>query len=296
MSARRIRLLTPAVLGWVLLFFGVFGAHAAERFEVTVSGTQDAGARPMLLIPGLASSGAVWDETAARYGDRFQVHTFTFAGFAGVPPADGPVIDGMVDALAAYLNDKDLEGAVLIGHSLGGFTAMAVALEAPDRVAQVVVVDSLPFLGQLFLGAADAQAAEPGAAMMRDGLRDLDDETFRARQTFNTQTVQVTAPEDQERVLSWVLASDRDTMSKALYELLTADLRRDLTEMKAQGLVLYAWIPNPMMTQAQMDTLYKTQYAAWNRVILKRIDDSKHFIMLDQPDTFFGALDAFLRP
>ena len=39
--------------------------------------------RPMILIPGLMSSGETWNSTVARYQDRFECHVLTLAGFAG---------------------------------------------------------------------------------------------------------------------------------------------------------------------------------------------------------------------
>jgi CheY-like chemotaxis protein len=54
---------------------------------VQVTGT----GRPILLIPGLASSGDTWTTTVAHLSGRFICHVLTLAGFAGTPPIDGPL-------------------------------------------------------------------------------------------------------------------------------------------------------------------------------------------------------------
>src|SRR5678816_2523854 len=56
-------------------------------FKVQVVGQ----GRPMILIPGLMSSGDTWKSTVARYQDRFRCHVLTLAGFAGVPPIKDPL-------------------------------------------------------------------------------------------------------------------------------------------------------------------------------------------------------------
>ena len=56
-------------------------APAPTAFRVEVSGT----GRPMILIPGLASAGAVWQTTVAHFATRYTCHVLTLAGFAGVP-------------------------------------------------------------------------------------------------------------------------------------------------------------------------------------------------------------------
>ena len=41
--------------------------------------------------------------------------------------------------------------------------------------------------------------------------------------------------------------------------------------------------------------MFRTAYIALPGVTLKRIDDTYHFIMLDQPDVFAREVDAFLK-
>ncbi|MNY55000.1 hypothetical protein D3C86_1909370 [compost metagenome] len=48
------------------------------------------------------------------------------------------------------------------------------------------------------------------------------------------------------------------------------------------------------MTDAITDAIYQMSFATLPGAKLKRIDDSAHFIMLDQPQAFYGDLDAFL--
>ncbi|MNT00595.1 hypothetical protein D3C72_1350320 [compost metagenome] len=48
------------------------------------------------------------------------------------------------------------------------------------------------------------------------------------------------------------------------------------------------------MTDAITDAIYQMSFATLPGATLKRIDDSAHFIMLDQPQAFYGDLDAFL--
>ena len=42
------------------------------------------------------------------------------------------------------------------------------------------------------------------------------------------------------------------------------------------------------------DSIYQMSYAGLPGVTLKRIDDSAHFIMFDQPQAFYADLDAFV--
>ena len=85
----------------------------------------------MILIPGLMSSGDTWKSTVARYQDRFRCHVLTLAGFAGVPPIKDPLLATVRRELVAYIRAQRLDRPVIVGHSLGGTLALAIAAEHP---------------------------------------------------------------------------------------------------------------------------------------------------------------------
>src|SRR5205807_9133314 len=74
--------------------------------------------RPMILIPGLACSGEVWDATVDHFKDRYECHILTLAGFAGQPPVQGPWLQTVANGLADYIRQKKLDRPVIVGHSI----------------------------------------------------------------------------------------------------------------------------------------------------------------------------------
>ena len=75
---------------------------------------------------------------------------------------------------------------------------------------------------------------------------------------------------------------------------MTTDIRPKLAGMKTPITVLYPWDSSSGMPQSFVDGVYHENFAALPSKKLVRIDDSCHFIMLDQPDSFAVQLDAFL--
>ena len=102
------------------------------------------GTRPLVLLHGLFGSSANWMGIARQLAPDWRIvvpdlrnHGRSFHD----PDVSYPALAGDVRAL---LDELGLERAVLVGHSMGGKTAMWLALTAADRVQRLVVVDSAP--------------------------------------------------------------------------------------------------------------------------------------------------------
>ncbi|MGA2328714.1 MAG: alpha/beta hydrolase [Bryobacteraceae bacterium] len=268
------------------------GLLAQDVFRVKVAGH----GQPMILIPGLSSSGEVWNSTVARYQDRFECHVLTVAGFAGVPRVPAPMLDRVRDGIAAYIREKKLAQPVMVGHSLGGYLALAVASRFPDLAGKLVIVDAYPFFGGLYGADVTPEQARANAAQMREYMSGQSQEAYERYTKSGLATqMMVSKDSDLERVIGWGLASDRTAVTDAMYELFSADLRDELAKIKSPALVLGAWIGYKQYTDHQRtEANLRRQYAKLTGVDIRITDTGKHFIMWDDPDWMFAQMDRFL--
>ena len=251
---------------------------------------------PMILIPGLASSGDVWNGTVAHLRERFTCHVLTLAGFAGQPRIADPMLTTVRDALAQYITAHQLERPVIVGHSLGGFLALDLAEAHPALVGRLVIVDSLPFLPAAINPAATPESMRASAPAIRAGLKAGSPEARRTQLRGMIATM-VTAPTDLDTVLDWGLRSDAGAVADAMIELFTRDLRPQLSAITAPALVLASWHGQPSETRDEVAQLFAAQYAALHGAEIVLAERARHFIMLDEPDFLYGQLDRFLaRP
>jgi len=276
----------------LLTFAFTTGLLAQTPFQVKIAGH----GQPMILIPGLSSSGETWDTTVEHYKDRFECHVLTVAGFASVPRVPAPVLDRVRDGIAEYIRQKRLDHPVIVGHSLGGFLALSVASKYPSLAGKLVIVDAYPFLAGVANPEATPAKAKEMAAQMQQyigGQTQSDYERY-VKSGVSTRSM-VTSESDFDRIVAWGLASDRTAVSDALSEMFAADLREDLASIKSPTLVLGAWIAYKQYTdRARTEANLRRQYAKLAGVRIEVTDTARHFIMWDDPNWMFGQIDRFL--
>lgn len=268
-------------------------SHSPTRFSVEVTGEGP----DVILIPGLASSRDVWDATVAQLSATHRVHAVQLAGFAGEPAAaaagDGPVVAPLVAELNRYIDANDIENPAVIGHSLGGLSALMLAKTHPDSVGRVMIVDALPFFSVLMNPAATVESVTPAAAAARDQMIAMSDAQFAAGQGM-TMARLVRSEAARPTLVNWSVTSDRSVMARAMYDVMTTDLRGDLAGIETPVTVVYAADP-AMGPEAMITGLYTQSYAALPNVTMVRVDQSFHFVQLDQPAAFATAVADFLR-
>lgn len=280
------------MLKLALLLLWAGGLPAAKpSFQVEVSGPPPGSAQApaLILIPGLASSGEVWNETVARYRARYQCHVLTLPGFAGVAPVEGPLLPRMVAELAQYIQAKKLSKPILIGHSLGGTLSLMFAAKYPTIPGGIVIVDAVPHLAGVF-----GPGFDPGAS--REYMRKQTPEQYegfvRSGKSFEGMLAD---REHLPKLVDWSLRSDRTTVIEAMHEIMTTDLRQDIAGIICPTLVLGSWAGMKSFTTREIvEGNYKQQYAQLPGYRLAMAEKAQHFIMYDDPAWFFSQVDAAL--
>jgi pimeloyl-ACP methyl ester carboxylesterase len=258
-----------------------------DRISVEVVGSGP----DVILIPGLSSSRETFKRTAERLKAHFRLHLVQVAGFAGEPAranASGPVLRPTTEEISAYIHRQGLKKVAVIGHSLGGLMALELAMDHPDQVGKVMIVDTLAFYTQLFAGPqATAEGAKPYAAAMASRMLAATDAQY-AQGAAQMTPMMVASPAGQARVLAWSVASARPTVVMALQEDMTTDLRPKMASINVPVTVIY---------EAPLANLIQADYAPVpNKILIAAAPGAKHFIMFDDPAGFDAAVDGFLKP
>jgi pimeloyl-ACP methyl ester carboxylesterase len=262
-------------------------AFKPTSFKVEVSGT----GRPMIFLPGLTCDGTVWDGTVAHLGGKVRAHVLSLAGFAGTPPIDKALLPTVRDELIEYILRNHLDHPILVGHSLGAFVTFWVAETAPHLVGGGVAVDGAPFFPALMDPKATVASSADKAKGMREQMGGTPEKFTAGVRAFIGAMVS-DADKHSAMIARWV-KSDPKTSADAMYFLFQTDLRPDLGKITAPMLVIAA-DGKGQFPRADLEATWNAEIAEVPHHKLVVIDNAKHFLMLDQPDAFYAALDAFL--
>lgn len=275
----------------------VASAAATTSFSVEVIGK----GQPVILIPGLMSSPAVWQSTVDALKADHQLHLVHLAGFSGkaartaVQP-DSSLLGVVQQELLAYIAAKQLQRPVVIGHSLGGVLAFALASRAPDTIGPIISVDGLPYLAPVFTrnpatSPAQMQTQATQISMQYGGMTKTQLSQVTAQGLF----IQATSPAAQQQVLTMAEASDPKTVGQMMAELLTTDLRPQVSNIKQPVLLLGASGALPPQAQAGVKALYQQQLEKLPAAQLDINTQARHFIMLDDPAWLNQKIRRFLQ-
>lgn len=265
----------------------------SQRISVETQGS----GTDVILIPGLASSRDIWADLSTNLGKNHRIHLVELAGFASTPAIanpDGKVIAPAVDAIAEYIHAQHIKSPVIIGHSLGGEMALMLAARHPDLVGRVMVVDALPFYSLLFNPAATSETVAPQATAMRNSVLGQSPEQFAEFQKVSIARLAKTEAVRPALVAAGI-HSDRKTIADAVYEVMVTDLRPELSRISAPIEVVYAYDTLFGASAASVEAMYRQAYAAAPDIRFTRIDNSFHFVMLDQPERFSNVVESFLN-
>lgn len=277
-----------AILIITLLFaalcLNVFGQTKSLPFEVKKSGQ---GKQSIIFIPGFASSADVWDETKALFEKKFTCYTLTMAGFAGVKPQPGTAtFKSWETAIASYIKDNKIEKPVIIGHSMGGGLALAIASDYPQLVQKIVVVDALPCLSALMNPAFKAKSNNDCSETVKQ-ITAMNNEQFKQMQKMTIPRLLADTAK-QELVVSWSMQSDRKTFAEMFCDFSNTDLRESIKNVQCPSLILLE--PDFKNIHASIEE----QYHHLKTAQLQYANKGLHFIMYDDKEWYFTQLNNFL--
>jgi len=100
--------------------------------------------KPLIVIPGLLGASDNWMSTAKALAPKYAVYLLDMRNHGHSPHHPELTYPAMVQDVLEFMSDHEIPSTYLMGHSMGGKVAMALAMQYPMKVEKLVVVDIPP--------------------------------------------------------------------------------------------------------------------------------------------------------
>jgi pimeloyl-ACP methyl ester carboxylesterase len=256
--------------------------HHAERDGARLWAADYGGSGPpVLLLHGLLGHAREWDSTAAWLAGTHRVVALEHRGHGRSERVPRDVSPQAFTADAAFWVERlGLAPVIVAGQSLGGLTALRLAVSRPDLVGALIVCEATP--------AQDAGAGEAVRGWLAEWPEPFPDEAA-ARAFFGGDTLfaRTWAAGLEQREDGLRRAFDADVLLAALAEANAGSWWAEWQSITCPTLIVRARDGVPEDEVARMRALLPAAHLA-------EIEDAGHDVHLDQPARWRAVVEAFL--
>ena len=238
--------------------------------------------RPVLLLHSLALDRHVWDELAPLLADGRRVLALDLRGHGEAPTDADFTIENMAADVAATIASLGFDDVAVVGMSMGGCVAQAVAIHHGDLVGGLGLIDTTAWYGP------DAKDAWEGRAQkaMTEGLRSLTG--FQLNRWFGDEFREAN-PERGEELLEVFAANDLPSYASSCRALGAFDVRARLGDVAAPTVVIVGE-DDPATSPEHARSLHEAIPGSTLHVL----EGAKHLTAVERPDDVAELLRPIL--
>jgi pimeloyl-ACP methyl ester carboxylesterase len=240
---------------------------------------------PLIVLHGLFGSADNWVPIARRLAPHFQVFLLDQRNHGRSPHAEEMSYPIMAEDVNRWMAVRDLASAHVMGHSMGGKTAMQFALGFPSLVKRLVVVDIGP------------QEYEPRHVEILEALSALPLQAFSSRSQIE-QALEPAIPELPLR--QFLLKSvDRDSTGKFRWRMGLAQIQKNYPRILHRVTGETAFTGPVLFVRGECSDYLAagdmhTARQLFPRATLETIPGTGHWVHAENAPEFFGVVSRFL--
>lgn len=272
-----------------------FPVHTALDDPEVAYVDQGSGPGTLVLVHGLASNLGFWRYNIPALAERYRVIAVDLPGYGRSDKSgDYPyTLSFFAQAIVDLIEELELDDVTLVGQSMGGQIAMVTALQHPDAVDRLVLVDPAGIEGF-----DDGEGAWLRSVYTIDGIRATPEDAIRRNLSLNFH--------EWDDRLEWMVeerariarTDEFDLFADAVINSVGAMLDEPTTpyleRIRQPTLLVYGkydgLIPNPYLHPGFTADVFEEGARRIPDATLVEIDDAGHLVMIERPDAFNEAV------
>ncbi|MBB3064516.1 alpha/beta fold hydrolase [Limibacillus halophilus] len=257
-------------------------AAATEHLNYIVEGPENAPS--MVLVHGVGANLASWDAVAERLVPKFRVLRMDLRGHGSSSPIrERWALGRFAEDVISVLDRESVDGADLVGFSLGGLIAQHLALHWPGRFDRLILLSTVA--GRT---PEEREKVVGRLAMLREG--GITAITGAARERWFTEAFARKHPEKIDARIQEMLANDLESYIEAYRVFGESELASDLHRIPHRTLVMTG--ENDIGSNTRMARFMHQQI---RNSELRVLPELKHSVLVEAPDLIADHLLRFLN-
>jgi pimeloyl-ACP methyl ester carboxylesterase len=240
---------------------------------------------PFIILHGLFGSSDNWQSVGRRLGEQFHVFALDQRNHGRSPHSSEMNFQVMAEDVREFVQQEKLERAHLMGHSMGGKTAMMFALIFPEHVDKLIIVDIAP------------RAYSPDHAEILKALLSIDFTQFRERGSIE----KALEPKIPEKVVRQFLLKNLERVQEGGFR-----WRMNLKAIAAKYDQLSAALPTGRVFDKPAlfirgERSEHVREADWAMIVqlfpdarLQTVPGAGHWVHTDAPEAFLEVVQDFI--
>ncbi|HEU4796358.1 MAG TPA: alpha/beta fold hydrolase, partial [Pyrinomonadaceae bacterium] len=241
----------------------------------------DPNGTPVIMLHGYTDSWFSFSQILPLLDQKYRVYILDQRGHGESDrPVGGYAMEQFAGDVVAFMDAMKIKDATIVGHSMGSFVAQHVAVQAPERVKQLVLVAT----------ATTVHTNDLARQLQRevDALKDPVPEKF--VHDFQVSTAfQPLSNDFFHAVLKESMKLPAHVWREVMAEMMSPDAGVQLKKIKTPTLVL--WGDKDFFPRTEQDSLV----SALPNAVLKIYKDTGHALHWERPEKFAADLQAFLN-
>lgn len=241
--------------------------------------------KPLIILHGLFGSSDNWFSLSKVFAETYRVFTVDQRNHGQSPHTSDHSYEALTADLEEFIHQHQHERPVILGHSMGGKTAMNYALKNPEGLSKLIVVDIIP----------KAYPAHHDSIL--DGLQSIDLNAIESRNDADNQLKKYVPEPGVRQFLLKSLARGEQGGFEWRINIPTLDAN---IEAMSKGLVFDGQFKGPTLFIKGASSKY---YAKGDEQLVARYFpavqwetlDTGHWVQAEKPKEFSEAVLRFLN-
>lgn len=267
------------------------------------------GDKVILLIHGNQCSSTIYNEFMGRYEDKASVYAIDLAGF-GESTYNNPhkKMEDWAKDVKEFMDELELENAIVVGHSAGGGVGLKLATDYPDKVGELVLIASvgvkgfyLPMVDENFIPIEGKYArtyeevvGHPSMIFVENLIKNKD--KVATRQMWDASLYNLKAPSED----MYEIYMDEFFKERCFTDISVALCQFNITNEEDDGSIEKITCPTTWIhgKKDQVVPFVIGQNSAiyfLNKLDFIALDQAGHMVYNDCPEEFYGHIDEIVE-